>query len=182
MSKAPTKSGRSKASMTTSLRDLFRRYAIPSPLHKAVQEAARQEGWTPPWDRYGRHEEHRKNKMAGETSGLVRGWRASLRRTLVQAAHRQLKPTSYQRQPFSEDSIDALQRAYRNFLAAGDALVESGGPLVEDGDDFVSLIPSLLAGLPKPHRQALKKVSRETLKKDLKGLRIRSKHRQQRSG
>ena len=110
MRKAPTKSERSKACMSTSLRDLFRCYAIPSPLHKAVQEAARQEGWTPPWDRDGRHEEHRK-KRAGKTSGLVRGWRADLRRTLVQAAHRQLKPTAYQRQPYSEQSIDALRRA-----------------------------------------------------------------------
>jgi hypothetical protein len=36
--------------------------------------------------------------------------------------------------------------------------------------------------LPEPHRQALKKASRETLIKDLKALRIQSKHRQKQSG
>jgi hypothetical protein len=32
--------------------EFFRWYAIlPTPLHEALQKAAKQEGWTPPWDR-----------------------------------------------------------------------------------------------------------------------------------
>jgi hypothetical protein len=163
--------------MSMSLKDLFSRYAIPpSPLHEAVQAAARQAGWAPPWDREEQHKEQQnKKKMMGKNSGLLRAWYVDLRRSLIPAARTQLKPTNIL-EPYAVGSIDALKKQYLELLAEG------GNNLTEGGDDFVSLIPSLLAELPKTHRQALTKVGRETLRKDLKAHGIRSKRRIPRSG
>jgi hypothetical protein len=73
----------------TELRDLFRWHAIPpSPFHKAVQKAAMQEGWTPPWER---EEQQLQKKQAGKKSGFKRGLRTEWRRTIVREAYARLK-------------------------------------------------------------------------------------------
>ena len=134
--------------MSTPLNDLFRLYAIPpSPLHEAVQEAARQEGWTPPGD----HEEQQsQKKTAGERSGLMRGGRAEIRRSLIEAARARLKSASHRRQPFSIHSIRALEKEYLSLFA-------------EDGCDPDSLIPLMLAALSKTDRQVLIKMAHQEI-------------------
>ena len=151
--------------MSKSLNDLFRRwYGIPpSPLHLAVQEAARQEGWTPPWDR---EEQHSKKKMAGKKSGLMRAGRAEIRRSVIQIARARLK-LFYE--PYAKASIDALHKEYRNLLGEGGG--ENCASLAKNGNDLCLLVPLMLAGLSKADQHTLKKVGRETLIKDLKLLR-----------
>jgi hypothetical protein len=151
--------------MSTKLVDLFKQYGIPpSPLHAVAQEAARQGGWVPPW-----HDELQKNKkiIAGKKSARSRAGRALIRQYLVEAAHLQLKP-KYQRQPYSDEAIDALEIVYRRFLTAD--------------DDHGVLVSCMLEALSKADRQALITMSRETLIKDLKVLGIRSRRSVQRSG
>jgi hypothetical protein len=137
------------------LTEFFRPYGIPpTPLHEALQEAARQAGWTAPWDR---EEQKTQKHMAGKKSGSMRAGRAKIRLLYVQAAFDRLKP-AYRRQPFSEDSIFALQAEYRKVIA------ESGDPAESyDADLLMSAAPF--------------KADRETLKKDMKLLGIRSRHR-----
>src|ERR1019366_9330068 len=144
--------------MSTSLKDLFRWYAIPpSPLHAALQQAAREAGWTPPWDREEQHEEQQsKKKKAGERSGLKRMGRAEVRRHFVKISFERLKP-AYRMQPFSESSMTALKAAYRSLLAEG-----------HPDPDWLMLAAPF-------------KADHETLIKDLKLLGIRSRHRAQRS-
>ena len=140
------------------LRDLFRWYGIPpSPLHSVLQDAARQAGWTPPWER----KEHRKEqttakKLAGKKSAHLRAGRASIRRIFVKEAFERLKPT-HKFEPSAGESLTALMCSYREVLA-------------ESGDDAASMM-----------KAAPFKASRETLKADLKALGIRSKHRARRS-
>ena len=97
--------------------ELFQWYGIPpTPLHEAVQEAARREGWVPPWDR---EDQEVQKKGAGKRSGAIRAGLAGLRRSLVREAHTRLKP-AYRLHPFSIHSIDALHKEYRNLLARGE--------------------------------------------------------------
>jgi hypothetical protein len=141
------------ARMSSSLRDLFRWYGIPpSLLHAAIQDAAKQAGWTPPWDQ---EQQTTAKKRAGRKSAGVRANRASIRRLFVKEAFGRLKRT-HQFEPFAGQSLAALTRAYREVLA-------------EDGHD-----PTLLM------KAAPFKAGRETLKADLKALGIRSKRRAQR--
>lgn len=208
--------------MSTTPKDLFQRHAIPpSRLHDAVQRLARQEGWTPPWDREEQHEEQQsQKKAAGKKSGLVRGSRGELRRSVIQAAYAQLKPT-HKYQPYSGDSIDALQREYLSLLGKGggtarprtlptdDEVISSvssidsfddleevyfylqgkgdgaARPRITLTDDELDRLVSVLltlADLSETDRQALIKVSRETLIQGLKQLGVKSRRRKQRSG
>jgi hypothetical protein len=207
--------------MSTTPKDLFQRHTIPpSPLHDAVQRLARQEGWTPPWDREEQHEEQQsQKKAAGKKSGLVRGGRGELRRSIIQAAYAELKP-AHKYQPYSDDSIDALQRRYLSFLGKGDSAARTPTPPTDDEvislvssiesfddleevyfhlqrkgdgaarpsitltDDELDLLVSVvltIADLSETDRQALIKVSRETLIKGLKQLGVKSRRRMQRS-
>jgi hypothetical protein len=149
-----------KARAAVDLVDLFRPYGIkPTPLHEAVQEAARQAGWIAPWDRYA---EQLKKKMAGKKSGLARAGRAGLRLPFVKEAFGRLK-AAHRIQPFSEHSLDALQAKYREVIA------ESDDPATSyDADLLMSAAPF--------------KADRDTLKKDLILLGIRSKRGTRRSG
>jgi hypothetical protein len=134
----------------TGLVALFRPYAFPpTRLHAAIQAAAREAGWVPPWAIAARKS---KTQMAGKNSGAARARRADIRRHFVKVAFDQLKPFN-RGQPYSDDSIDALRRQYRELLA-------------EDGKD-----PDLLMSA-SPF-----KASRETLINDMKKLGIRSKRR-----
>ena len=106
-------------------RDLFRWYGIPpSPLHSAMQEAAKQEGWTPPWER------EEQTAIAGQKSGHLRAERASIRRHFVKVAFDRLKP-SEKFEPFAGQSITALMRSYRALLS------ETG----QDADMLMSAAP-----------------------------------------
>jgi hypothetical protein len=148
------------------LAELFQPYGIPpTPLHEAVQDAARQEGWTAPWDR---EEQKVQKKTAGKRSGAMRAGLAGMRRSLVREAHMRLKP-SYRLHPFSTHSIDALHIEYRQLLAPG-------------AKDLGFLVPFMLAALSENDRKVLSRVKRETLLNDLKVLGIRSKRQKQRSG
>ncbi len=174
--------------MSTPPKDLFKRYATPpTRLHDAVQGRAREAGWTAPWDR------EEQQKTAGKKSGRLRAERAEIRRIFVKAAFKGLKP-SYQMQPFSNDSIKALQEEYLNLLKL---LVKD-----HDGSDLLMaatlFVEKTFAGQPAYQKQLLAeyrslvgplitgaapfKVDRDTLIKDLKALGIRSKRRLQRSG
>ena len=136
---------------------------LPTPLHEALQKAAKQEGWIPPWDREEETaSEQLKKRTAGKRSGLARARRASLRLLFVKEAFGRLKP-SHRMQPFSEDSMDALQAKYREVIA------ESDDPTAPyDADLLMSAAPF--------------KADRDTLKKDLILLGIRSKRGTRRSG
>jgi hypothetical protein len=113
-----------------------------------------QAGWVPPWDQ---KQLQGQKSAAGTKSGQARKQRANLRRYYVKVAFERLKPTN-RRQPYSDQSIDALKHEYRSLFA-------------EDGQD-----PDLLMSA------APFKADRETLIKDLKMLGIRSKARARRSG
>jgi hypothetical protein len=84
----------------------------PSPLYEALQNAAMQAGWIPPW--HG-EEQRGKKREAGKRSGRSRAGLAQIRSSLVDLARRQL--TSEQRRsPYSKASINALREKYRNLL------------------------------------------------------------------
>jgi hypothetical protein len=147
--------------------DLFRPYGIaPTPLHEAVQEAATKAGWAAPWDREEQEvaaaAEKLKKMTAGKKSGLVRAGRAALRLAFVKEAYGRLKP-AYRMEPFSEHSMDALQAKYREVIAESD---DPAAPY--DADLLMSAAPF--------------KADRDTLKKDLILLGIRSKRRRRHSG
>ena len=138
----------------------FQPYGVPpTPLHEALQEAARQAGWTAPWDREG---QKTKKKMAGKKSGSMRAGRAKIRLLFVQAAYDRLKP-AYRMQPFSNHSIDALETEYRKEIAKRE---DPAAP--HDADLLMSAAPF--------------KADRETLIKDMKLLGIRSRRQKRRSG
>jgi hypothetical protein len=74
----------------TGLVALFRPYALPpTRLHAAIQAAAREAGWVPPWAIAARKS---KTQMAGKNSGAARARRADIRRHFVKVAFDQLKP------------------------------------------------------------------------------------------
>jgi hypothetical protein len=134
--------------MRTPLSDLFRWYAIPpSPLHEIVQEAARKAGWTPPW---GREEQQIKNKAAGEKSGRMRMGLAEIRRSVLSVARTRLN-SKHRREPYSEDSIDALFEEYHSLLAEGAG--ENCAALAKNDNDLCLLVPLMLKGLSKADRQ-----------------------------
>ena len=151
--------------MSTDLTDLFRRPgAIPqSPLHAAVQEAARQAGWIPPWER---EEQQRQKKLAGRQSGIKRAGLASICRSIVTVARARLK-SKYA--PYANDSIDALEEEYHALLGNGGG--ENCETLAKGKNDLCLLVPLILASRSTTERKKLKKASRETLLKDLKQVR-----------
>jgi hypothetical protein len=134
--------------------DLFQQYAIPpSPLHEALQQAAIEAGWIPPWDR----EEQRAQKtLAGKRSGLRRGGLAEMRRSLVQVARKRLSRVA-RNHPYAGSSVDALEEAFQNLLTEG-----------PNGRDVV--ISAMLEALSDADLRRLKQTGRETLIKDLKAL------------
>ncbi len=112
-----------------------------------------------------RSEEQHQRAKAGKKSGSVRAERAEIRRLVVKAAFARLGP-SYQAQPYSDEAIDALETECTKI------------PSTElNGDDFDSLVKLMVAG-----QKITLEVPRETLKKDMKRLGIRSKLRRPRSG
>ena len=147
--------------MSITLEDLFRPYGIPpTPLHEAVQEAARQVGWIPPWER---EQQQRQKKSAGKQSGRIRAGLASIRRSIVTIARARLK-SKYA--PYANNSIDALEKEYRALL--GDGGGENCPTLAKGKNDLCLLVPLILASGSTADREKLKKASRETLLKDLK--------------
>jgi hypothetical protein len=151
---------------STALRELFRWYAVPpSPLHDAVQTAARREGWVPPWDR---EDQLTKKKVAGKKSAVSRAGRTSIRRSLVWAARERLAP-QYWVNPYSDDAIDMLKSEFRKLLH-------------EDVNNSDIVVSAMLAVLSDADRAALNKTARETLIKDVKALGFRSKRNKSRSG
>jgi hypothetical protein len=147
--------------------EFFQCYAIlPTPLHEALQEAAIQEGWTPPWDREEQAAaEQLKKRTAGKKSGLARAGLSMSRRSLVREAHARLKP-AFRLHPSSIFSIRALHEEYLQLLDP-------------EAKNLGFLVPFILAALSENDRKILRKVKRETLIKDLKALDIRSKRQQQ---
>jgi hypothetical protein len=110
-------------------------------------------------------EERSQRRSAGKKSGSVRAGRAQIRHLVVKAAFARLR-RPYQVQPYSDEAIDALQAECTKM------------PSIElNGDDFDSLVSLLLDG-----QKITIDVPRETLKKDMKQLGIRSNRRTPRSG
>jgi hypothetical protein len=110
-------------------------------------------------------EQQGQQRDAGKKSGAVRAEHAETRRLVVKAAFARLR-RPYQMQPYSDETIDALQAECTKT------------PSIElNGDDFSSLLSLLLDG-----KKITLDVPRETLKKDMKKLGIQSKLRKKRSG
>jgi hypothetical protein len=162
--------------MSTKLVDLFKSTSRSSPLQKATQAAARQAGWTPPWD-VGEKRNHATQSTAGLLSGLTRGLLRDWRRTIVLEAHKRLK-LQYRVNPYADAPITALIDEYHHLVIEGC----KGNRLARPGDDFISYLPALLSDLPTSRQEALKNVGRDTLIKDMKALGIRSKRRKPRIG
>ena len=143
--------------MSTTLKDLFRPYGIPpSPLHEVVQEAARQAGWIPPWDR---EQQQRQKKSAGKQSGLSRAGLASIRQSIVKIARTRLT-SKYE--PYSNASVDALEEEYHALL--GDGGGENCATLAKDKNDLCLLVPLILASFRGRPREAEKDKSRDAVK------------------
>jgi hypothetical protein len=130
-----------------------------------MQEAAKREGWIPPWIR---EEQQNQKKAAGKRSGSMRAARAQIRLSVVKVARARLTPEQ-RREPYANDSIEALCKEYRKLLAGGGG--ENCVSLARDGNDLCLLVPLMLAGLSKADQQMLKRAGRETLIKDLQRLR-----------
>jgi hypothetical protein len=173
MSATPKRARRSKPQASRRPpTDLFKHHATPpSPLHEAMQKAARLAGWIPPWDR------EEQGAAGGKTGGFYRRVLPTWRRDIVKVVHGRLKP-AYQNQPYSETSINAFIEGYHNYLAE----CCKGNPGSKGGDDFASHLPGLIFKLHPTHQQALKSVGRETLLNDLKAVGIRSKLVKRRPG
>jgi hypothetical protein len=143
--------------------DLFQQFGIPpTPLVEAVQNAAIEAGWIPPWDNLARKA---KSQIAGKKSGYMRKGRADLRLLFVKAAFDRLKPAAFRHQPFADDSLDALMERYQ---------VEITGH-IKDPKERAKEAKLLMSAAPF-------KADRDTLKKDLLRLGIRSKGRKKRPG
>lgn len=127
---------------------------------------------------------------AGKSSGATRAKLAKLRQFFVLAAFERLKPT-YQYEPFSDYSIDALVKEFRRRPKPNPNL-HLDPPLGEYesivsrrpaySDRLMGLLDEAISVLLEGKAGRLYGASRETLIKDLKALGIRSKRRVHRSG
>lgn len=146
---------RSKArSSDSQLRDLFEGVIPASPLHQVFQDAARQAGWSPAWERPDHTQDRKK---AGKLSAKSRGGRQQIRRSLVVLARTRLSP-ELRLTPYANDAIDALRKEYRHLLSKG----------ADDPDPIISAMHSALSDTD---RKWLKKAGDDTLKKDLQAIR-----------
>jgi hypothetical protein len=134
-----------------------------------------------------------KGSIAGRKSGLTRAAWTEIRRFFVLAAFERLKPP-YQMQPYAEDSLEALECELRRDVNAGNPAehelspplgpYESLAPSVRQpfsdqlSDALLRAANAMLTYGPGPSTQP----SRETLKKDLKALGIRSRRTIRRPG
>jgi len=123
----------------------------PSPSQQVLWKAAKEAGWIPPWELEGQSEQKRK---AGKRSGAIRAGRRDLRLFLVGHALRELSP-KYQRNPYSNASLEALRKKYNDFAT-------------RDVDDEDAIVAGILSALTPAERKALNKVSDDTLLADLK--------------
>jgi hypothetical protein len=148
------------------LLDLFTCFAIPpTPLHEAIQKAAIEAGWIPPWEL---EDQKQQKKKAGDRSGIRRGGRMEIRRSLLSYAFEQLDPRK-QSKPYNSTSLEALRSKYDYFLG-------------KNADDPDPILSGILSALTPADRKALKKASEETLLADLKVIRRRNRAFAQRFG
>jgi hypothetical protein len=127
----------------------------PSPSQQVLWEAAKEAGWKPPWEF---KDQTQQKKKAGKKSGISRGGRMEIRRSLVYNAHTQLKP-KYQRNPYSNTSLEALRRKYDHLLTRN-----------ADDPELDPILSGILSALTPADRRALKKASDDTLIADLKAI------------
>lgn len=117
-----------------------------------------------------------KNRIAGKTSGAMRARLRDLRQLHVLLAFEELKPT-YKMQPFSDYSLDALEKEFRN-PSGPRRLWRDGGivflrpPPPSEKLHKLILKTKDLVGYEPP---TLRNASRDTLKKDLLALGIRTR-------
>jgi len=131
---------------------------------------------------------------AGKRSGYERAGQATMRRFLVQCAFERLKPTE-KLQPFSLHSLRALEEELRKPVP--DEWVEDWNPYLKKfvrrglrhpplSSKAEQILDEVMRFLAVKERQSPsespRQMSRDTLIKDLKALRIRSKRRTQRPG
>jgi hypothetical protein len=150
----PSKTPSRTKQPATALRDLFEHVIPPSPLHQAIQDAAREAGWSPPWEL---PDQTASRKKAGKSSGASRKGRKEIRRSLLTLARMQLSP-EHRRTPYSDAAFEALRTQYEHLLSKG-------------SDDPDPLISGILSALSATDRKWLKKASDDTLKKDLQAIR-----------
>jgi hypothetical protein len=98
-----------------------------------------------------------KRKKAGKRSGVSRGGRKEIRRSLVLLARKRLT-AELQRTPYANDALEALREEYAYLLGKG----------ADDPDPIISGIHSALSATD---RNWLKTASDDTLKKDLIAIR-----------
>jgi hypothetical protein len=156
-----SKRGNPNRTAPTELLDLFLPFGIPpSPLHEVVQNAAIEAGWIPPWDNSVAKAKTQvtANQAAGKKSGQMRTGRANLRLIFVKAAYDSMKP-SFRLEPFADDSLDELMKKYRF------EITQTNDPIEQP-----KIAKKLMSAAPF-------KADRDTLKKDLLRLGIRSKRR-----
>jgi hypothetical protein len=122
-----------------------------------------------------------KKSMAGKSSGVRRTKLAKMRQFMVLCAFERLKPR-YRMQPFSEEAIDALEEELRGPRSDEDEVVIPRRRVLSDEREELLLREAISVLLERKPGQPWRYASRETLKKDLKALGIRSKLRKQRSG
>jgi hypothetical protein len=155
-----------KPTVPRQLLDLFQPFGIaPSPMHEAIQNAAIEAGWVPPWEV---EEQARQKKWAGKRSGISRRGLRDIRQFLVYYAFGQLD-LKKQRKPYSNASLEALRSKYDYFL----------GKSPDDPDPILS---GILSALTPADGKALKKASDDTLLADLKAIRQRNRALAQRFG
>jgi hypothetical protein len=149
-------------------------------------------------DRREKHEkQQRKKKIAGEKSGLVRAARVKIRRYFVRAAFERLKP-AHQKNPFADESITALEAEFRKSPTKGDYSLDPsmsydfeppeaafetinwGAPRRKSSAELEDAFDAMMDTLNRFGFDLLVsavsgKESRDTLKKDMIALGIRSK-------
>ena len=131
-----------------------------------------------------------KKSWAGKKSGEVRAGPRAIRRFNVLFAFERLMP-KYQTNPFSLESLDALEEEYRILSTEGSLNPDSSTTLTWPlSEGMESAFDAAINALLEKARRRLKSssdlsrddVSHDTLRKDLIALGIRSKRRTPRSG
>jgi hypothetical protein len=139
----------------TVLRELFQGVIPMSDEAFVVQEAAKQEGWVPGWEREG---QKLQKTTAGKQSGVRRRGLAEMRRAFVKQARMRIGP-EHRRAPYSNASLDALSKEYKNLLAKSEE---------NDADPIIGAMQSVLSA---SDLKSLRQTSRDTLLSDLKAIR-----------
>jgi hypothetical protein len=128
-----------------------------------------------------------KKIIAGKASGIKRAKLVKVRRWFVLSAYEQLQP-KHRNQPYSLESLDALENEFRNPTTSGEFACDATGRRIGKApgpwsERLEAMFYEITPFLPETLGSIKKHVGRETLIKDLKALGIKSKRsKKSRSG